>query len=74
VGYLTPDEAPDTATCRALFVPDSRECLAIVRGALQALTLPESWTQQGELTPEQAAELFVEMFDRFCFDEGECDG
>jgi len=70
--YLTPDEAPDTVTCRALFVPDSPDCLAIVRGALQELTFAYNWTKFGALTPEESANLFMDMFDRFSFNEGTC--
>lgn len=72
MAYLSLDEAPDTATCRALFVPDSPDCLAIVRGALMALTLPENWEVYGTLTPEESAAVFNEMFARFCASEGSC--
>jgi len=72
MGYLTPDTTPDKATCRALFIPDSEQYLAIVRGALQELTFPYNWDKFGALTPEQAAENFVDMFDRFCFNIGVC--
>lgn len=71
-GYLTPDQVPDHATCRALFVPDNEQFLAIVRGALQELTFSYSWTKYGDLTPDQAAAAFVDMFDKFCFNEGTC--
>lgn len=66
MGYLTPDSVPTGATCRALYIPDSPEYLAIVRGLLQTLTFPEYWDKQGTLTPQQAAESCVEMFERFC--------
>jgi len=72
MGYLTPDIAPDTATCRALFVPNDEQYLAIVRGALQELTFAYNWTKFGTLTPQEAADSFVDMFDRFCFNEGIC--
>jgi len=72
VGYLTPDEDPIGDTCRVLFVPDNEQFLAIVRGALQELTFAYNWTKQGTLTPEEAAERCVNMFDRFCFNEGTC--
>jgi len=72
MGYLTLSEAPVTTTCRALFVPDSQDCLAVVRGALMALTLPENWELYGTLTQEESAAVFQEMFDRFCASEGDC--
>lgn len=72
MGYLTLSEAPSTTTCLALFVPDSKECLAIVRGALQALTIPDNWDVYGILTPEESAEAFESMFLRFLAREGSC--
>jgi len=72
MGYLTPDTTPDTATCRALFIPDDEQYLAIVRGALQELTFPHNWTKFGTLTPDEAAQNFIDMFDRFCFNVGVC--
>jgi microcystin-dependent protein len=72
VGYLTPNIAPDSATCRALFVPDSEECLAIVRGAIEELTFAYNWDKFGALSQEEAANLFVDMFDRLCNSEGPC--
>src|SRR5882724_4803123 len=72
VGYLTPSVSPATSICRALFIPDDEEYLAIVRGCLQTLTFPEAWTPFGTLTPDQAAANFVDMFDRFCLEVGVC--
>lgn len=72
MGYLTPSAAPVTSVCRALFIPDDESYLAIVRGALQMLTFPESWVKYGTLTEAEAANMFVDMFDRFCFAEGPC--
>jgi len=72
MGYLTLDEAPDNATCRALFVPNSPDAIAIVRGALQELTFAYNWTPFGALTPEQSANVFIDMFDKFSFNEGTC--
>lgn len=72
MGYLTPSVAPDAVQCRALFVPDDEAYLAIVRGLLQTLTFPSSWTKNGALTPEQAASACVDMFDRFCLEKDTC--
>jgi microcystin-dependent protein len=72
MGYLTPDTAPGNVQCRALFVPDSEEFLAIVRGALQELTFAHNWTKFGALTPDQAAASFVDMFDAFCLEKAAC--
>lgn len=72
MGYLTPNAAPDSVTCRALFVPDNEDCLAIVRGAIQELTFSYNWTKYGTLSPDESAALFVDMFDAFCFGKGPC--
>jgi len=72
MGYLTPDEAPDTSVCRALFIPNNEQFLAIVRGALQELTFDYNWDKFGTLTPSEAASAFMPMFDAFCFDIGVC--
>lgn len=72
MGYPTPDVAPNTVTCRALFVPDDEGFLAVVRGALQELTISSFWEKVGTLTPSEAAEACQDMFDRFCFNEGSC--
>lgn len=44
----------------------------MVRGALQELTFPNSWTKYGALSQADSAALFVDMFDAFCFGEGPC--
>jgi len=67
MAYLTPETIPATVSCRYLIVPDSPAYLAIVRGALMALTFPESWTKYGALTPQEAADSFLPMFNDFCF-------
>jgi len=72
VGYLTPDTLPTDTICRVLFIPDDEQFLANVTGALQLLLNPDNWTKYGTLTPEESADALVDMFDRFCFNEGTC--
>jgi len=72
VGYLTADECPTGYTCRALFVPDDEQFLAVVRGALQELTFYWNYDKYGTLDPVDMAECFEDMFDKFCFNEGPC--
>lgn len=55
-----------------MFIPDGVDWLAIVAGALQELTEAEHWQPYGTLTPEEAAEALIGMFDGFCFNEGTC--
>jgi len=72
MAYLTPNALPTDTVCRALFIPNSEEFLAIVRGALEELTFPYNFVSQGALTPEDTAAAYVPMFDAFCFNEGAC--
>jgi microcystin-dependent protein len=72
VGYLTPDIVPEQVICRGLFIPDNEAYLAIVRGALQTLTFAENWDKFGALTQQEAADAFVDMFDRFCLQKDTC--
>lgn len=72
MGYLTPDTVPGTVTCRGLFIPNDEAYLAIVRGALQNLTFPENWDKFGALSQQEAANAFIDMFDRFCLEKDTC--
>jgi len=72
MAYLTADEVPDNSVCRALFIPNSREFLANVRGALQELTFPYNFVSEGGITPVEMAEAYLPMFNAFCFNEGVC--
>jgi len=72
VAYLTADEVPDNTICRVLFIPNNREFLANVTGALQLLTFPSSFVSEGGISPDDMAEAYLPMFDLFCFNEGAC--
>lgn len=72
MGYLTPQTTPGSVVCRALFIPNGEEYLAVVRGALQELTFAYNWEKFGALSPQEAASSFVDMFDRFCLSQGMC--
>lgn len=72
VGYLTPDTLPGTYQCRVLFLPDGEDWLAVITGALQTLTEPENWTLWGALTPQETADVWLPIWDDFCFRRGAC--
>lgn len=72
MAYLTPDTLPTATRCGVLIYPDSDEFAANIRGALQELTYPWNFVQQGALTPDQTADAYVPMFDAFCFNQGVC--
>jgi len=71
-GYLTPDSIPAGITCRVLFIPDDRDWIAQVYGAIQELTFPSAWTQYGALTPEETAAVYQEMFFKLLDNERGC--
>jgi microcystin-dependent protein len=61
--YLTPKTAPDTYECRAVFIPAGAEWWAIFTGALNLLTLADSYEQSTNgLPPEDVAAIFGETF------------
>jgi len=64
-GYLTPNDIPAGFTCRVLFIPNNRDWVAQVYGAVQQLTFPYSWTEYGSVTPDEASVVMGEMFDKF---------
>jgi microcystin-dependent protein len=70
--WLTPNTAPGAVASRCLFIPDDPEWLAIVAGALITLTFPHNFEQYGTATPQETADVFVEMFDNFSFNVGVC--
>lgn len=59
--YLTPDSVPVGRFCRQFQVPDDPAWVGILDGAVSELMNPEMWRETGELTPEEAAEVWSEM-------------
>ena len=65
IGYLTPDlvEFGSVADCRTVTLPLSLWYL--VNGALQELTFPENWEMFGTATPEETADFFINVLDKY---------
>jgi len=63
--YLTPDAPASGFLCRTLRIPNGEECWAAVNGALLELTYPWNWEEHGTLTPDEAAALFVDMYEDY---------
>lgn len=58
--WLTPD-TPITGVARyVLYVPDDDTMRSALRGALLLLEQAGNWEQLGDMTPEEAAELWTE--------------
>jgi len=63
--YLTPDSPSEGFICRVLQIPNSTLFLSIVEGCLLDLIYPRNFEQHGDLTPEETALLFYDMWDAF---------
>ncbi len=61
-GYLTPDELPDALAKRAFFVPEDPAWFGLLMGALAPLLEESAWRKYGELTPEQCAAAWQDLF------------
>lgn len=60
--YHTPDTAPSDTVCRVIQIPNDPVWLALVDGALSELTKVWNWEEFGDLTPDEAAEQFSDIF------------
>lgn len=63
--WHTPNEIPQGAICRPLFIPADESWLALISGALAELTAPHNWEQVGALTPLECAERMAQMFQEY---------
>lgn len=72
MAYLTPSTNPADYVCRVLFIPNEEGFIANIRGLLQTFTFPESFVQEGGITPDETAEAYNRTFDDFCFNLGTC--
>jgi len=65
VPYLTPQDLPESADCRALFVPDDTEWLALFGGALTELTKTWNWEYSGGLTVDETVAKMTEIINNW---------
>lgn len=71
--WLTPNSVPEAAyTCRPLFIPNDRDLIAAVRGALLDLTYLRNWESFGEADPPEVTAAMMTMLERF--DHERCGG
>lgn len=61
--WLTPDSTPAGTACWRVLLPDSIECLALFKGAIDELRFASNWEQLSGITPAEAADLFAASFD-----------
>lgn len=64
--YLTPNSAPaNSFVCRRVFIPNNLDFLMLVNGALSELCFEYNFEQFGDLTPDETAQIFRDMFTRY---------
>lgn len=61
--WLTPESTPAGTACWRVLLPDSVECLALFKGAIDELRFASNWEQLSGITPADAADLFAASFD-----------
>jgi len=66
-GWLTPNSGATEDICRSIVVPldDQLQLLAAVNGALAELTKEHNWTQFGDMTPAETAELMFSIYEDY---------
>lgn len=67
--YLTGDDA-QSVVCASLIIPDDPNTIRALKGALLVLTDSSQWEKFGELTPEQAAEKGLIIYESLSI--GDC--
>lgn len=70
--WLTPSDIPEDDVCRPLFIPASDEWLALVSGALVALTEEWNWDPYGSVTPAEAAARASEILEAYYSEDCGC--
>jgi len=61
LGWLTPQDDPTGTRTIALTIPSGDEWEAIIRGAIVPLFDSENYEQHGVWTPEETAELMLQL-------------
>lgn len=62
LAWITPDILPGEMSCRTITVPEQGPWLAALLGAISELLEPENWEQYEGVTPEEAVEVFEEVW------------
>lgn len=61
--WLTPSELPSGTEGVCVQLPVGAEWRAALRGAILLLADPSSWEQHGQVTPDEAAGVFMDVLD-----------
>lgn len=72
--YLTGESLPSELVCGRLFIPNDRQLIANIKGAIWQLTKAYNWEQFGAVTVDETVAAMETMFDVFNADTCEdCD-
>jgi len=63
--WLTPNSVPAVYSCRPLFIPNDRDLIAAVRGALLDLVYLDNWEAFGEADPPEVVDAMRAMLENF---------
>jgi microcystin-dependent protein len=70
--WLTPSAPPENKFfSRRITIPADPNWLALVNGAIDELTKPWNYEQYGDLTPDQTAQAFADIYDSYRENENE---
>jgi hypothetical protein len=63
--YLTPDNVPNEYLWKFVRIPNTNEIIGALSGQIGALGQAWKWEQSGDLTPEETAEIFIDLIKRY---------
>jgi len=69
--WLTGDTIPEDEFCRVIRIPNDPVFIQAVNGALLDLTYAYNWEKQGDLTPDEVASAFDEVY--IAYSESQCE-
>lgn len=72
--FITPPAIPSDTYCRRILIPNSPEWIGTVTGALMPLIYSSEWVQTTGISPDEAAERALQMFNEYVNsgNDGEC--
>lgn len=63
--FITPDNLPTGTFCRQILIPNSPYWIGLVSGALLPFTYASEWSQVTGITPDEAAERWLQMLNEY---------
>jgi len=63
--FITPENLPTGTYCRQILIPNSPYWIGLVSGALLPFTYASEWSQKTGITPEEAADRWLQMLNEY---------